>query len=360
VRIGLAIETDDPGGAETMLLHLARELLRRGHEVVALGPEGGSGWLTGRLRDLGVHRTLIPVHGYRGAASVVLNLSRQIRDQRLDVLHSHEFAMSVYGAPASQLAGCRHVITMHGSTYFAEHPRRLIGLRLASALSDHTVAVSGALRTTLAEHLRVSPGTIRLVRNGVNVVPASRIPVRAELGADSDDILVVAVGSLYPVKGHAVLIDAVAEMPTNMRPLVAIAGSGFEEDKLRARIQERGVNDRVLLLGYRPDVPDLLAAADIYVMPSLSEGLPMAMIEAMLASRPIVASDAGGIGELIPSDEFGVLVPPGDPSALKEALLRVAAAPELRERLGEAGRRRAEGEFTADSMAEQYLRLYET
>jgi glycosyltransferase involved in cell wall biosynthesis len=342
-----------------MLLHLARELLRKGHEVVAFGPEGGSGWLTGRLRELGVQRRLIPVRGYRGAASVVLSLSREIREQQLDVLHSHEFAMSVFGAPASSLAGCRHVITMHGSTYFAEHPRRLTGLRLASTLSDHTVAVSSALRRSLAEHLRVSPRAIRLVRNGVDALSGSNTGVRGRLGIGSEEILAVAVGSLYPVKGHSVLIDAVAEMLPSTRPVVAIAGSGFEKDSLRARIRSRGVEDRVLLLGYRSDVPDLLAAADIYVMPSLSEGLPMAMIEAMLAGRPVLASDVGGIGELIPSDEFGVLVPPGDPDALKDGLLRLAADPALRTRLGAAARRRAEAEFTAATMADQYVRLYE-
>ena len=359
MRIGLAIETDAPGGAETMLLHLARELGRAGHHVVAFGPAGGPGWLTARLRELGVERELIEAHGYRHTTRIVRDLAGRLRRHRLDVLHSHEFAMSVFGAMAARLAGCRHVITMHGSTYFAEHPRRLAALRLAAALSDHTVAVSRSLRAGLAEQLRMSPHAVRFVPNGVQGTPGSGDGVKQELGLAPDDVLVLAVGSLYPVKGHAVLIDAVAGMEPAARPFVAIAGSGFEEDNLRGRIEARGVQDRVRLLGYRADVPDLLAAADIYVMPSLSEGMPMAMIEAMLAARPVLASDTGGIGELISGPELGMLVPPGDPAALRRGILKLAGDPALRARLGEAGRRRAEADFTATAMAERYVRLYE-
>ena len=359
MRIGLSIETDAPGGAETMLLQLARELLARGHMVVAFGPSGGEGWLTARFADMGIDRMFIRTRGYMGTSKMVRELAAHLREQRLDVLHSHELTMSVLGALATRVVGCRHVMTMHGGSYYSAELRRLMALRVAAGLSDHTVAVSKSLRSILGDTLRLSSHAMAVVHNGVTVRTGSGDVIRSELGVAPGEILVVAVGNLYPVKGHAVLVDALSMVPCDARPVVAVAGTGSEEARLRDRIRTRGVENHVRLLGYRSDVPDLLAAADVYVMPSLSEGLPMAMIEAMLAGRPVLASDVGGIPELIPSAEFGVLVPPGDPTALKDALIRLAAAPELRARLGEAARRRAAAEFTAAAMAEQYLCLYE-
>ena len=341
-----------------MLLQLARQLTEAGHTVLAFGPSGGEGWLTGRFADMGIDRAFIETRRAAAAPMMVRELAARVRAAELDVLHSHDFTMSVLGAVAARIAGCRDVVTMDGGVYYATDPRRLAALRLAAGLSHRLVAVSAALRSALAEQLRLSLHSIDLVHNGVAAEAGDGAAVRAELGLGSGDVLAVAVGSLYPVKGHAVLIDAVARMPARERPTVAIAGSGYEEEKLRARIAGREVGEHVVLLGYRSDIPDVLAAADVYVMPSLSEGLPMAMIEAMLAGRPVLASDVGGIRELVPGPEYGILVPPSDPAALEVELRRLSLDPELRKALGEAGRRRAEADFTAAAMGDQYLRLY--
>jgi glycosyltransferase involved in cell wall biosynthesis len=183
--------------------------------------------------------------------------------------------------------------------------------------------------------------------------------VRAELGVGPGDLLLLAVGNLYPVKGHSILLKAVSELsPCAGRVVVAMAGTGPEESNLRTLARDLGIEQDVHLLGYRADVTDLLESADVFVMPSLSEGLPMAMIEAMLARKAIVASDAGGIRELIPSSEFGVLVQPGDAAALTSALADVLRDRSLRERIGTAAHARAVERFTASAMADAYLPIY--
>lgn len=365
MRVGLAIETDAPGGAETMLLQLARQLLEFGHDVVAFGvrdartfyQDGDVGWLTARFAELGIERPLLAPRGPFGLGSIP-DLAAEIRARRLDVLHSHEFTLAVLGAMASNLVGCRHIITMHGGTYYSDVARRRWAMRGAVSLSRHTVAVSRAFRERMTDGLGLHPETVEIVHNGVAPTVGDGRRVREELGVGLDEILVLAVGSLLPVKGHAVLVRALAEMPSEQRPRVAIAGRGPERDRLQHLIETLGLGNDVRLLGYRSDVPDLLDAADVYAMPSISEGLPMAMIEAMIAGKAILASDVGGMGELIPGPDVGILLDAGDVGALALNLSRLASDRVLRDRMGEAARERALARFSATAMTEHYVRLY--
>lgn len=358
MRIGLAIETDDPGGAETMILQLATELQRRGHEVFAFGPTGGSGWLTGRFRELGVERVLIPFDGPFGLKAVP-RWASLLRELRLDVLHSHEFAMAVVGSLAARSASCRHVITMHGGDYWGSAARRRFALRVASRLSQGTVGISGDFCNRLATTIGLAPSAVQLIPNGVAPVDGNGAPIRAELGLVDGDLLVLAVGNLLPVKGHEFLVRAAAIMrDRGVSVRVAIAGQGPEETGLRALIHDLDVADLVTFLGYRPDVVDLLHAADVFVMPSRSEGMPMAMIEAMLAGLPIVAAHVGGIPELIPDDQHGLLVESEDSEALADGLQRVVADEALRRELGRRAEERARQAFTSTAMADRYLTLY--
>lgn len=359
MRIGLSIETDSPGGAETMILALARRLQQGGHVVTSLGPTGGEGWLTARFREMGIERDLVEFSGPLGFGSIP-RIAAVLRRRRLDVLHSHDWGMAVTGALAAKVARTRHIITMHGGLYYADAARRRWALRVAAAMSTRTVAVSQASRATLATKLHLPESSIDLVHNGLDARPGDATRVRSELRLVPGTPLVIAIGSLYEVKGHVYLLEAAAKLRAEGRDLVvAIAGSGYMEERLKARAAELGLAEGVRFLGYRSDVPDLLAAADVYAMPSLSEGLPMAMIEAMLAGKAIVASDVGGIPELLPSPEHGVLAKPGDAGDLAAKLATLLADPTRRARLGAAAQARAAEHFTAAAMTEKYLALYE-
>lgn len=354
--IAIALETTGPGGAETMVLGLATALTDRGHRTVLIGPSGGEGWLRDQAAASGLPWRSLDVRG-PSDVSAVSRLARILVDEGVEVLHSHEFTMAVFGAAASGLTGVRHVITMHGGEYFAGTARRRVLTRAALTVSHASVTVSHTSRTRLAGLLSMSADRIGVVYNGLSPQPGERSRTRDSLGVSAECVM-LAVGNLYPVKGHGVLLEAMARMRSSAPARLWVAGRGAELQALEQRASELGLAERVSFLGFRSDVADLLAAADIFVMPSLSEGLPMAVIEAMFASRPIVASAVGGIPELVRDGVTGLLVPPEDPDALAAALDRVASDPELRGSLGEAAARVADARLSKETMATRYSELY--
>jgi glycosyltransferase involved in cell wall biosynthesis len=354
--IALLLESDGPGGAEQMLIHLAEELQRRGHEVVPVGPANGCGWLAGEFRDRGFEPAIFRL---RSAVdpTCVTGLARLFRDRGVDLAHSHEFTMAVYGAAAARRRSIPHLVTMHGGTGWAARWRRRAAMRWALRASSGIVAVSDPTRLEL-ERILGTIASVSVVPNGVPRRDGDRARLRLELGVGDDEPLIVAVGNLYPVKGHAVLLHALARVEANRPWRLAIAGRGEEEAQLRALAQEHGLVDRLHLLGYRPDIPDLLAAADIFAMPSLSEGLPLALLEAMFSGRAIVASSVGGIPDALADGDAGVLVGPGDAGELSAALTRLLENPDLRHSLGSAAQHRAEAKFTTARMADAYEAIY--
>jgi glycosyltransferase involved in cell wall biosynthesis len=268
--------------------------------------------------------------------------------------------MAFYGAWAARLAGVPHVITMHGGRYYAAHMRRRLALRLALALSDRMVAVSHRLAADLRRDLRVAASRVSVLPNGVRAERAHPGTVRDELGLGPGDRLLVSVGNLYPVKGHRHLIDALGLLrERNHEPHLAIAGRGDLADALTARAHHLGLADRVHLLGLRSDIPALLAAADAFVLPSLSEGLPLALLEAMFAGCPIVASEVGEVGAALGDGEAGLLVPAGDSAALANSLEKVLADPARAREMGERAARRAATEYDVAQMVRRYGALYE-
>ena len=350
------LESDGPGGAETMLLQMAEELRRRGHSVLGVGPHNGCGWLGGELRrrgfDTDVFTLTQPVdrHCLRGMVEM-------LRRQRVDIVHSHEFTMAVYGAAAARRLGIPHVITMHGSEKVFTRVQRRLALRLAFAASRAVVAVSHATHAHMTRVMRMPSSGILTIPNGIAFTPGARAGVRAELGLDDSQVLVLAVGNLVPRKGHIFLLRALAALG-NAQWHVAIAGRGDEEQRLRDFAAEAGIAGRVHLLGHRGDIPDLLAAADIYAMPSLWEGLPMALLEAMFAGKAIIASRASGIPEAIDEGKEGLLTDPGDVAQLKEVLSRLVTDPALRRRLGAAANARAQAQFSAAAMIDEYEKAF--
>jgi glycosyltransferase involved in cell wall biosynthesis len=362
LTVALMLESDEPGGAEIMMLELAEELRRRGHRVHPVLPAKGVGWLGGKFRAAGFAYETFTIRrplDWRCLRDMV----RMLRRLEVDVVHSHEFTMAVYGAAAARLVRRPHVVTMHGNQTMTAVWRRRAALRWAFRRSAATIAVSQATKRSLDGDLGVAPGVVTVIPNGVTPRAGRREAVRQELGMREGELLLLAAGSVVPRKGHMILLQALDELETSGLTVpwrLAIAGwkTGEEPARLEAYAAERGLSHRVHLLGQRSDIPDLLAAADVFVMPSLWEGLPLAVLEAMLAGAPVVASETSGIPEAIVQGEHGLMVPPGDAHALAGALRSVLESPELRARLAVAGRRRAEAEFTIGTMTDRYEALY--
>ena len=345
-----------------MVLRLSEELRRGGHTVVPVGPARGVGWLGDQFRRVGftpeVFRLRRPIDP--GCVRGLMNL---FREHRIDAVHSHEFTMAVYGAAASRLLNLSHVITMHGGFNVGKVLRRRIALRWAMRQSDHTVMVSRATQRQFATELGVDESLFTVVPNGVPTVIGDAARVRAEFGIDEGDCVLLAVGTLERHKGHQVLLEALASVvsagPGTCWKLIIVGGRGGDQHQLLLDyICEKGLSERVRIVLNRSDIADLLALADVFVMPSLWEGLPMALLEAMVARKAIVASAIAGIPEAIVHGREGLLVPPGEAAALADALCLLLADPVRRAALGRAAAARAKRDFTVAVMAERYQALY--
>jgi glycosyltransferase involved in cell wall biosynthesis len=356
LRVVLALETSGPGGAENMVVQLATALSDLGHDVtVATMREG---WMTERARAVGLRVWVVPQRPGLDLAWVG-QFARRLRRERIDVLHTHEFEMNAFGGTAAVLARVRSLSTIHGKHWIADRPRRALAYRVLRRAGVPIVAVSDDLAGYLSDRLGVRRDRLLLVHNGIPLLDVganpSRTAARAALGVPTDGPLLVAVGNLYPVKDHATLLRAVAGLP-GVR--VAIAGRGEEEENLLRLARELDIADRVHLLGLRDDIDRVLASADLFVQPSLSEGLPLAILEAMAAECAVVATRVGGVEEAVIHGETGLLVTPAAPAELASALEGLLASPNRLAAMGRAARARAEAEFSVVAMAERYAAIY--
>jgi glycosyltransferase involved in cell wall biosynthesis len=232
-------------------------------------------------------------------------------------------------------------------------------MRMAVSLSARTVAVSRPLADHLSRDLRIDRSRIAMIPNGVQPASPAGTTVRKELGLQPWDRLAVCVGNLYPVKGHCHAIDALATLVFQWPTLhLAIAGRGELADALADRARQHGLGGRVHFLGLRSDVPAILRAADVFLMPSLNEGLPLALLEAMFAGTPIVASNVGEVGHALGDGDAGVLVPPGDATALAGAVDALLSDPDRARWLGECAAARAAAEYDVAQMVGRYAHLY--
>ena len=359
LRIAHLIECDGPGGAERVVAQLATAFQHAGAGNVVFLPAHGEGWLANELKGSGVAIEYFTIDGWL-SPRFVDRLIEAFRRHRIDVAHSHEFVMAIYGAWASWRAGVPHVITMHGSRYYNGKVRRRLAMRAAIAVSDHVAAVSEPLAQAITNDLGVSPAKVTVLPNGVRHAVPELITLRDELGLGPEDRLIVAVGNLYPVKGHVHAIDALAMlMQRHPSSHLAICGRGSLEASLRARAREHGLEQRVHLLGLRGDVPAVLAAADVFVLPSLSEGLPLALLEAMFAGCPIVATDVGQVRAALAGGTAGLLVEPGDSAALAAAVDRLLSNGEEARRFGSMASAHAVAQYDLSRMAERYAAIYD-
>jgi glycosyltransferase involved in cell wall biosynthesis len=227
------------------------------------------------------------------------------------------------------------------------------------------VAVSEDIARFLCQAVGVKPDKIRTIYNGIETdlfCPNQRMreQIRQELQVTDEQSVIGAVGNLYPVKGHTYLVRAAATV-TEVVPnaVFLIAGRGHLLGRLQAEARELGVENKIRFLGFRDDVPALLQAMDIFVLPSLSEGLPLSAIEAMASGKPVVATRVGGVPEVVVDGETGFLVAPEDAGGLAKKLVCLLKSPCLAQELGSAGCERAKERFSLDRMVKGYEELYD-
>lgn len=277
----------------------------------------------------------------------------------IDVLHCHGYREDLYAVAARTRA--KKVTTNH--LWKRTTPALRFYARVDSWLArrfDRVVAVSLEILRELEAKGFKAP-QLTSIPNGVDIAryaPTGKQPAGAPRGAAPRTVL-AAIGSLTEEKGHDHLLGAVARLGSDRGITLLIVGDGPRRERLQKLATDLGVADDVRFLGRRNDIPDILAGTDIFVLPSLNEGLPIALLEAMACERACVATDVGDVGRAIETGVTGVLVRSADVEALASALERLVADPELRRRLGRAARQRAVERFSAERMTEAYCALYD-
>jgi O-methyltransferase len=366
LRVAFVVGTLNRGGTERQILLLGSALVARGHLVTVIcldgaGDQGGAARAAGiRVVDIGfpgLRRSMLlhPFRVIRRSLPVIRRFRGAIRAVSPDVVHCFLYWACLLGVPIARSAGVPVVVNSRRSLTAVSRRFQLLAPweRVCDRLADAVVCNSSAVMedaircTGLPRHKAV------VIRNGV-ALPADAAP------PDARRQRIVIVANLIAYKGHEVGLAAFAQVRATwpeMEARLQLAGSGPEEGLLRARARELGIDRDVEFLGSVADVPTLLAGCSFTVLPSLSEGMPNAVLESLAHGRAVVASAVGGVPEIL-ARGGGVLVPPGDPESLAGAMRTLLAVPALAACLGDEGRVLVRDQFGVDRMVEESLRLY--
>jgi glycosyltransferase involved in cell wall biosynthesis len=353
----LLVTLAEVGGAQAYVAALLPALVREFQVTVAAygpGPVREAAAAAG-ARFVPLRNVRRPISPWRDLAGLV-ELVRLLRRERPDILHANSSKAGVLGRLAAVLAGVPiRIFTVHGWAFSAHSgaASRLYHAadRLMRPLTTATICVSERERARGLEARTCTPERTTVILNAVDV---ARVP---RAGHDGARPRILSVGRLAAPKDFRTLVGALAQLPRGAAEAL-IVGDGPDRAQLEAEIARLGLAEHVLLAGERRDVPELLAGADLFVLSSRSEGLPVSVLEAMAAGLPVIASRVGGLPELVADGETGMLVEAGDVDELAAALRLLLAEPALRRRLGAAGRACAEARFDLERFRRAHLELY--
>ena len=349
------------GGLENGVVNLVNTTAARfRHVIVCMTADGP---LHGRLRP----EVEVVVLGKRPGQDpwALLRLVRLLRHLRPLIVHSRNWP-AVDAIPAARVARVPLVVHgEHGREVADPEGRNLRRNRIRRALAPlvhHFVTVSADLRRWLIEDVRVPAAKVTAIHNGVDLSRfgrAGKLESRMRLALPADAPIVGTVGRLDPVKDQVGLIRAFAQVRTqHPAAVLVVAGDGPCRAELERVAAGLGQRDHVRLLGNRDDIPTVMSALDVFVLPSIAEGISNTILEAMATGLPVVATRVGGNPELVEEGVGGALVPRSDPDALAAAIAAYTGDPELRRRHGQASRQRAIGHFSLERMAQAYANLY--
>ncbi|HEX8395424.1 MAG TPA: glycosyltransferase family 4 protein [Longimicrobium sp.] len=357
-HVCLLTDSLEPSGVGRHMLLLARAL-RRAHRVSLVCPSSPEGdRLLARARRMGIGAAAITVR----AAADEQPFAAWLRSNAVDLLHVHagvgwEGHHAVYAGP---VAGIPVVRTEH-LPYVITDAEQVRDHAAVAARCARIICVSRAARDSYAR-AGFAPEILRAVHNGIARPRAPRrsaAEVRAELGLPEDARVLLTVARFTAQKGHAHLLDAVpAVLAAEPRARFVWVGDGPLRASIQRRAREMGVSEAIIIPGTRGDVPELMGAAELCILPSLFEGLPLVALEAMAMGVPVIGTDVCGTAEAVRDGRTGLLVPAGDAGALAEAIRAALADPEALRRWGRAGRARVRRRFTAERMAARTARVY--
>lgn len=314
------------------------------------------------LREAG-----IPVFLLKKRPGIDIFLPLRLRDllnkERVQIVHTHGINPFFYGTIGARLAGCAVIQTDHVRGIFPVRRREMYSEMVLSWFAHTIIAVSDGVRKDLVRYEHMNPAKVRVIYNGIDEstyrVTVDTRAKRAELGIGNADSVIGIGVRLTPQKGLEFLLEAFALLHRTCRHAkLLIIGDGELKASLQEQSRKLQIERSVIFTGFRADIPELLQIMDVYVLPSLFEGHPLALLEAMAAERAIVASDIPGVRETVDHGQTGLLVPTENPAALCDALMQLVTNNELRLRMGSNGYQRFRECYTVQQAMEEYSKLY--
>jgi glycosyltransferase involved in cell wall biosynthesis len=293
-------------------------------------------------------------------------LADWLRRERVELLHAHQYGPFFYATLARLLYRRPPVLFTEHGRHAPDYrrPKRVFANRMLLEGRDRVVGVGEAVRQALIDNEGIPPRRVGVIYNGVDLSPFAtcgddRRAVRRELGVSGDELVLVQVARLDYLKDHGTALRTVAAAVSRRPDLrLLLVGTGPEQGAIQALVHQYKLERNVRLLGLRTDVARLLSGADVFLLTSISEGIPLTVIEAMAAGLPVVSTGVGGVPEVVADGHSGLLAPAGDHDALAARVCELAADAARRQEMGRRGRARAQAFFAEELMLRRYDRLY--
>ena len=354
----------DIGGLESVVVNLMKK-----HDRSKFKPAVccllGKGALGSIIENLGVD--VIELQKRRGIDYLtVYKLATILRKRKILILHTHNINPHIHGSLAGEIAGVPiNINTKHGAEIpFRRRISRVFWDKVIVRSTDRIVAVSEDAKNALIRIAGIDPNKVVTIANGIDIEEHSKeIDIREkkrEIGILDEDFIIGNVARLSGEKDHNNLLEAffiVLQKFPNIK--LVLVGDGPLRRELEDKAQRLGIKERTLFSGFRRDVPELLKTFDVFVLSSITEGTSMTILEAMAAGLPVVATNVGGNPEIVVNEKTGIIVPPKDPPALAEAIIRIMSDRNLAEAMGAAGRERVKKLYSSDRMVREYEELYQ-
>jgi len=361
IKVLQLIEALEIGGMERIIGVITCGLDRKKYNVeiwcIAKGGE-----IADELKDKGVKVRILNIFTYHNPFNI-LKLTFLLKKSKPDIVHTHGYFASTIGRIAAKLAGVPIIISHMHSTYWEYRKKHILMERFLNIFTHKIICCSKAVEEFVKSYERIKPSKTVVIYNGINEdrfsQPKNISSIKALFKINLSDPVVGTIASLTPHKGHKYLLEAAVKvLDTFPNSKFLIVGEGALRKELEQKVYNLNITSNIIFTGRRKEVANLLSIMDVVVLPScIREGMPMSIIEAMAAGKPVVATNIGGIPEVVKDRETGLLVEPKSSSSLASAITRLLRDKEYATSLGETGKKHAE-KFSSSIMAEKIEEIY--
>ncbi|NQT32164.1 MAG: glycosyltransferase [Candidatus Omnitrophica bacterium] len=357
------VEDLEVGGMESIVLAIACGIDRDKYdpEVWCVHKRGG---FLEKLEAAGIKVVDMGINSCYNPKGI-MKLSSSLKEARPDIVHTHSYFVNVAGRIAARMAGVPRVVTHIHNAYVHYSFLNCVIEKILSYFTDKIICCSEAVRNFAIKKEKINFSKLAVIYNGIDLQRFDHMPEKAvarrSLGINDDEILITSVASLTEKKGQKYLVEAAADIvKEHSNVKIMLVGKGPLKNKLEEDARRLNLSSSIVFLGVRHDIPEILGASDIFVLPSLVEGLSLAIIEAMAAGLAVVATNVGGNPEVVHDGITGTIIPPEDPEALSEAVKALLLDNRKLKTMGWDGRRVCREEFSQEIMIRKIEQLYDS